>query len=77
MSKIRTLSWNTNGTTKQLTIESDDVYVTLIVLAVLMVVSVAAAIAGVIINSLPLGLIGVSFAGAIYLLVALCIKKEK
>ena len=77
MSNPRTISWNINGTPKQLNIYSPDAYVALIMLAVLMVISVAVVIAALIVNNVILGLIGTGFAVAIFLLVKLSIKRIK
>ena len=77
MRKPRTISWNLNGTTKQLNIYSPDAYAALIMLAVLMVLSIAVVIAALIINNVTLGLTGTGFAVAIFLLVKLSIKRIK
>lgn len=72
----RTFTWTKNGVTTELRIKSDDVYLILIALAVLMGASVIATLVGVIVNNVALGLMGAAVAGAIYLLVNFCVKRE-
>lgn len=77
MSNTRTLSWKSNGTEKQLVIESDEVFLMVILMIIMSVVLAGISVAGFVLGN-PfqgfLGLVGIALFAANFLLSGKVIK---